>query len=333
MRTALANKTVPSAINSLPSVPDLEYFQPPPVLPGNNCNGNDKAISLDIINDESGLVITICTFLDFELEGRLSAEGMFAKFEDSIDLELDAGFVLKGALSTGVRINVTSLAELPTIEFDPLIVQLYSMQSDVSGAIQLGLLTAAVSGDAALQGEFKLGYCTYCNGTYPIEGYKRAGDTSPFYFSRLVGYSIDGGLEIVAGMKGIELVRAEIGVSDNDVFDDTPPVLKLPNAQSFWDSMKFSPQHAVGKSKIMISQSLPDSRLIILFETDMLQLVDSMLAQATGNEAFDAVIPLTDTQIKNVIGVASVLTSVLFEFFVAVKPFNDREIKSIALKG
>jgi hypothetical protein len=332
MRTALANKTAPSAINSLPPVPDLEYFQPPPVLPGNNCNGNDKAISLDIINDESGLVFTICTFLDFELEGRLSAEGMFAKFEDSIDLELDGGFVLKGALSTGVRINVTSLAELPTIELDPLLVQLY-MQSDVSGAIHLGLLTAAVSGDAALQGEFKLGYCAYCNGTYPTEGYKRAGDTSSFYFSRLVGYSIDGGFEIVAGMKGIELVRAEIGVSDNDVFDDTPPVLKLPNAQSLWDSMKFSPQHAVGKSKIMISQSFPDLRLNILFETDMLQLVDSMLAQATGNEAFDAVIPLLDTPIKNVIGVASVLTSALFEFFVVVKPFNDREIKSIALKG
>lgn len=80
----------------LPAVPDLKKFQLPPVLPGNNCNGNDRAISIDIDSSGGGLEITICTFLDFELEGELSADGLLAELEESISLELDAGYVLKG---------------------------------------------------------------------------------------------------------------------------------------------------------------------------------------------------------------------------------------------
>ena len=67
--------------------------------------------------------------------------------------------------------------------------------------------------------------------------------------------------------------------------------------------------------------------------TDMLQIVDSMLAQATGNKAFDARIPLLDTSVKNVIGIASVFTSALFEFFVMVEPFDNRGKKSLIVKG
>lgn len=46
-------------------------------------------------------------------------------------------------------------------------------------------------------------------------------------------------------------VGVEIGVSDNDVFDETPPVVVLPDVQSLLDSMKLSPQSAVSKSETL----------------------------------------------------------------------------------
>ena len=65
----------------------------------------------------------------------------------------------------------------------------------------------------------------------------------------------------------------------------------------------------------------------------MLQILDTTLAQATGNKAFDAHIPLLDTSVKDIIDFASVFTSALFEFFVMVQPFGDRGIKSLMMKG
>ena len=65
----------------------------------------------------------------------------------------------------------------------------------------------------------------------------------------------------------------------------------------------------------------------------MLEVVDTILAQATNNKAFNANIPLLDTSVKSVIGVASVFTNALFKFFVTVQPFEDRETKSLLIKG
>lgn len=65
----------------------------------------------------------------------------------------------------------------------------------------------------------------------------------------------------------------------------------------------------------------------------MLQVVDSMLMQATSNKAFDANIPLLDTSIRSVIGIASVFTDALFEFFVIVEPFANRAEKSLIIQG
>lgn len=65
----------------------------------------------------------------------------------------------------------------------------------------------------------------------------------------------------------------------------------------------------------------------------MLQLIDSMLTQATSNKAFDAKIPFIDTSVKSVIGIASVFTNALFEFFVIVEPFDKRGTKSLLLSG
>lgn len=246
MRNALSDIMLPDlSPGELPPVPNMTNFEPPHVLSGKNCNENDKSIALEI-NDAAGLVIQICTFLDFELEGDLSADGLLEELDEYIELKLDAGYVLKGALSTGVKITITSLTESPVIELDPIIAQLY-LQSDLSGLASLGLLTATVSGDASLQGEFKFGYCTSCDGTYD-EGYQRLSETSSFYFSRLLGYDISGELALSAGMNGVELgVGLELGIADYNIFDDIPATVQLPTAQSLVDSMKFSPQNAVSK--------------------------------------------------------------------------------------
>ena len=239
----MANITVPDK----PSLPDLNNFEPPPALPGNNCNSNVKAISLDINAESDELEILICTFLEFNLEGELSADGLLDELEEYISLELDAGYVLKGAFSTGIKITVASLTESPLIEIDPIMAQLY-LQSDLLGTASLGLFEATVSGNAILQGNFSLGYCTACDGTFVSKAYQQVGEDSSFYFSRLIGYDMIAGLELSAGMPGVELgVDVGIGIKDDDVFDDISPSIKLPNAQFFVDAMKFSPQNAVSK--------------------------------------------------------------------------------------
>ena len=68
-------------------------------------------------------------------------------------------------------------------------------------------------------------------------------------------------------------------------------------------------------------------------QSDMLQILDTTLSQVTGNKAFDARIPLLDTSVKSIFGIASLFTSALFEFFVMVQPFDDRGIKSLLIKG
>ena len=114
MRDALSSISMPD----LPSgealaVPDLTKFDLPPILPNNNCNGNDKTISLDIIYESSVLEITICTFLEFETIGELSAVGLFDDFEGSITLDLDTEYVLKGMPHFAHQItHVTNLCHL-----------------------------------------------------------------------------------------------------------------------------------------------------------------------------------------------------------------------------
>jgi hypothetical protein len=104
-----------------------------------------------------------------------------------------------------------------------------------------------------MSGSFSLGYCPDCNGTYHADDYERAGENSTFYFSRKVGYDLDGALSLTAGMPGVEVgAGVTLGISDANVFDDESPVIVLPNAQSLIDSMKFSPQTAVSKSALFI---------------------------------------------------------------------------------
>lgn len=255
LRTALSSTMLPDQPSGeLPTVPDLNNFELPPTVPGNNCDGNDKAISLDIQNNDSGeLEIIICTFLMFEVEGNLNADGLLSELEEHISLELDAGFVLGGAFSAGIKITVASLTDLQ-IELDPVHTQLY-LQTELSGSATLGLITADVSGAAGLEGQFSFGYCPSCGGTYQ-DGFEQIAEGSSFYLSRLIGYDLDGALELsldsTSFMPSIDLgIGFELGIEDDNVFDDIPPVIELPSAQSLLDSMRFSPEQAVSKFMMM----------------------------------------------------------------------------------
>lgn len=128
------------------------------------------------------------------------------------------------------------------------------MLSDLSGSVSLGLFTATASGIASMSGSFSLGYCPSCDGTYLADNYERAGENSTFYFSRGIGYDLNGALSLTAGMPGVEVgAGVTLGISDANVFDEEPPVILLPNAQSLIDSMKFSPQTAVSKSLSIVA--------------------------------------------------------------------------------
>ena len=221
-------------------------------LPGNNCYGNERAIFLDIHESSEGFEIRICTFLDYDIAGELSADGLFDLLDESISLELDSDYALKGTISTGVKITITSLLELPVIELDPIIVG-FSLQSEFSGAAAFGLLASTVSGDVTLQGRFGMVLCSSCDGTYPHDdGYEQIGENSAFYFSSFLSYDFNGELELSAGVTGVDLIGARISVIDTDVFDNTNPLIEIQNAQSLMDAMVFSPENAVSKSMVII---------------------------------------------------------------------------------
>ena len=262
MRSALSSVMLPDLpSDELPTVPNLNNFNLPPTMASNNCNGNDKTISLDIKETSGVLDIIICTFLELELEGELSTpSGLFNELEEHISLELDAGFVLKGAFSAGIKLSVAVVEGSPQIglELDPILTQLY-LQTDLSASASLGLLTATVSGDCRLNGEFSFGYCPSCDGAY-LDGYERTGEDSAFYLKRLIGYDLGGdvglSLESSSFMPGLDLgIGAEIGVIDDNVFDDISPVIELPSLQALKEAMRFSPEYAVSKFTDGITQT------------------------------------------------------------------------------
>lgn len=248
MRAALSSLLKPET--KLNQVPDTNIFA---MLQGELCVGNDKAISIDLSESSGGTEfdLTICTFLGFELVGELDASGLFDSIEDSISLQVESDSVLYGALSTGVKITVVSASSTSPLEFrikmDPILTQLY-LQSDLTGALGLGLIQTTVSGNAELQGSFSIAFCPTCHGAYPDHDFTRVNSNSSFYFNQKVGYRINGGLELSAGVQGIKLGSGVVvAIHDDNVFDDIPAIVQLPDAQALLDSMKFSPQSAVGK--------------------------------------------------------------------------------------
>jgi len=66
----------------------------------------------------------------------------------------------------------------------------------------------------------------------------------------------------------------------------------------------------------------------------MLERLDEVLLDATQNSALeDTQIPLLDATLSDAIGLASTFATTLYELFVIPTPFDDREVKSLSLRG
>ena len=225
------------------------------------CAGNNQAISIDIDDSNGGLKLTFCALLQFELDGKFNADGLLNEFEESLDLSVAGDFNLFGALAFGCEINVVSngLAAPPdvTINFDPITAQLY-VDGGLEAVVSFGMLEAFGNIQANLTGDFGIAYCPSCDGTYDDpdpnsdSNYTQLSNTSSFYLKNVAGYSVSGGVGIRADIPGLEITTGlEFGIEDTNVFDQTPAVVTLPDAQALRDSIKFTPELAVGMLRLV----------------------------------------------------------------------------------
>ena len=222
--------------------------------------------SIDIDDSNEGLKLTFCALLEFELDGKFNADGLLNEFEESLDLSVEGDFNLFGALAFGCEINVTSNGlALPnvTIDFDPITAQLY-VDGGLEAVVSFGMLEAFGNIQANLTGDFGIAYCGSCDGTYDDldSNYTQLSTNSSqiessFYLKNVAGYSVSGGVGIRADIPGLEITTGlEFGIEDTNVFDQTPAVVTLPDAQALRDSIKFSPELAVGMLRLLDAVSL-----------------------------------------------------------------------------
>ena len=82
-------------------------------------------------------------------------------------------------------------------------------------------------------------------------------NSSSFYLKREAGYSVLGTLGVRTEVPGLEIdTGLEFGIADENVFDEEAPVVTLPDVAAILDSLKFSPQMAVGMLRLMDAVSL-----------------------------------------------------------------------------
>lgn len=133
------------------------------------------------------------------------------------------------------------------IEFDPISVQL-SVDADLMASVGFGLVRATLDGDAELKGSARLVYCPDCSDRAIMSSYQPVGSSS-FYYQREFGYELSGGIGIASKIPGMgsPVGALRFSIADDNVFDDIPPVIGLPSFKDLLDSIKFTPQRAVGK--------------------------------------------------------------------------------------
>ena len=238
-------------LNKVPAIPDKSVFnveRPDGAI----CEGNNQAISIDI-DDSDGLKLTFCSLLEFDLSGSFDAEGLLNQYEDSLALSVTGDYNLIGAFTFGCEIVVTRQEESidVNINFDPITVQLH-VDGVLNTTVSFGMIEAVGSADAKLSGDFSLAYSPSNNKTETDPDYLQTSTDSSFYLKREVGYSIFGGLGIKTEIPGLEIVTGlEFGIEDTNVFDKNGAVVTLPDAQALLDSIKFSPQMAVGMLRLV----------------------------------------------------------------------------------
>ena len=288
IRNALQQRLKPNSnSDEIPSMPDASSFE----VTRNEtdiCAGNDKAISVDIGDGDgqSGLELTLCSLLEFKLPGNFDARDLLDSIEESVDLDATGKFELKGVLSFGARLSVRNgKAEL---DLDPIKVQIL-VESKLHMSVSLGIIEIGGNADAKLKGIFQVAYCPDCNGVK--SDFVRLSNSSSFYWNRQLGYDLTGSLALGATLPGVEVdTGLTVSIKDENVFDNNPPKLKLPDSEALRNSLKFSPTNALR----------------------MLKIVDGLIVEASRNKALNAAnIPLLNKPVSEVFSVGRIFTSKL----------------------
>ena len=308
----------PSDVNltDIPTLPDVTRFQPENSIifataighsPGGFCNGTDKAISVSIDGNEDNFTIIICSFLGFDDEIDLDPSGLFDLNDFPVELEIEGSASIDCSLTFGTKIQVTDGYKVD-VDFEPINVRI-ALGADPKIILGLGVVDFQSRVNALLEGDFGISYCS--------EGQNCAGGSygqlsnSSFYLKRDVGYQMNGDVTLKTDLDGLNLGDGlELEISDINVFDDIAPEVLIPSLDDLQDLIKFSPANAIS----------------------LLRLIDSALAEAAQNDAFQTQVPLMDNAtFSDILSVGKSFTASLYEFFVQAEPFDERGVKSLTL--
>ena len=115
-------------------------------------------------------------------------------------------------------------------------------------SVGFGLVRATLDGDVELKGNAQLVHCPDCSDAAITSSFQPVG-TSSFYFQRKFGYQLSGSIDVINQIPGMDsqIGAQRLSIADDNVFDDIPPNMTLPSSQDLLDSIKFTPQRAVGK--------------------------------------------------------------------------------------
>ena len=282
--------------------------------------GNVKAtgvcpapIVLDGQNKTQTVLVTVCAELTFVRDVQLDAGGLFDALDGFAEIDLDLDFMLgvtaKVSFGASFTIDLGSSALQGNITLEPVVV-LLSGAASTNLVLAIGMLDLVSNASVMVDGEFKLTFCT--NTTCDVVGEMLG--SSPFYIDRDAGYNITGNLITTeAIIPGLTLPDgAGFAINELSVFEPDPDItfsgLGDIDLKSFLD---FSPRNGVA----------------------LLTRIDSALARAQENEAFDLNIPFTNMTFSRILATGSVVTSKLLELFVRPEPFEDRESKSLLLRA
>lgn len=308
----------PSDVNltDIPTLPDVRSFQPESSIiftaaighsPGGFCNGTDKAISVSIDGNEDNFTIIICSLLGFDDEIDLDPSGLFDLNDFPVELEIKGSASIECSLTFGTKIQVTGGYEA-VVDFEPINVRI-ALGADPEIILGLGVVDFQSQVNALLEGDFGISYCSggqNCAGS----SYGQLSNSS-FYLKRDVGYQMNGDVTLKTDLEGLSLGDGlELEISDINVFDDIAPEVLIPSLEDLQDLIKFSPANAIS----------------------LLRLIDSALAEAAQNDAFQTQVPLMDkATFSDILSVSKTFTASLYESFVRAEPFDERGVKSLTL--
>lgn len=310
-------------LKEIPKLPAVSSFQPEESIIFSTgighsgfCSGIDKAISVSIDGDENDFNITICSLLGFDEEIDLDPSGLLDLNDFPVELDFDdPSAFIDCSLTLGAQIHVVKDTGglSASVSFEPINLRV-AVGGNPTVTLGLGVVDLESEVNALLEGDFGLTYCSVnpdvnCVGD---DSYERLSNSSSFYLKRDVGYDLSGSVTLKTDLDGLNFGDGlMLGIRDVDVFDDIAPEVEIPDFDDFNDIIKFSPANAIS----------------------LLRLIDSALAEAAQNDAFQTQVPLMDkATFSDILSVGKSFTASLYEFFVQAEPFDERGVKSLTLR-